>query len=180
MLLTYVVGFATRVAANLLPANLIVLPDLPDSLPTPTATPTGGSTTAEVFNLFADEQLLHSSATVVLFTFKLLFALLQLVNRLRMSWHHLPLSFFMLGAYNKLSDRTIFLSGLAMTIAALGTGWLWPVRVIGDLLWLASVVWAGPLLWQDTKRRARLIAPRLLVLMFEVGGADEEVLNHDD
>lgn len=176
MLLTYVVGFATRVAANLLPAHLLVLPDLPDTLPTPTATRTGGSLT-EIF----DEEVLESSFMVVLLAVKFVFALLQLVNRLRMSWHHLPLSFFMLGAYNLFSDRTIFFAGLLMCLASFGTGWLLPMRIIGDVLWLASVVWAFPLLWQDTKRRARLIAPRLLLLLVEVGDrGDEEVLNHDD
>ncbi|KAI9029353.1 hypothetical protein DFJ74DRAFT_657951 [Hyaloraphidium curvatum] len=177
MLLTYVVGFATRVAANLLPANLLILPELPDSLPTPTATPTGGSLTEGMF----DDQILQSSATVLLLAVKFLFAVFQLVNRLRMTWNHLPLSFFMLGAYNRLTDRAIFTSGAAMCLASFATGVLWPARILGDVLWCFSVAWAFPLLWQDTKRRARMIAPRLLLLLVEVGDrGEEEVLNHDD
>lgn len=179
MLLTYVVGFATRVAANLLPANLLILPELPDSfaLPTPTMTPTGASITETVL----DDQLLHSSAIAALLAVKLLFTLLQILNRIRLSWDHLPLSLFMLGAYNRLSDRVVFLAGSIMCLAPIVSGTLWPLRSLGDILWLTSVIWAIPSLWQDTKRRARSMAPRLLLLLFEMGDtADDEVLNHED
>ncbi|KXS17632.1 hypothetical protein M427DRAFT_153803 [Gonapodya prolifera JEL478] len=97
-------------------------------------------------------------------------AVLRLVSQLRLRYDALLFSVFVLGGFNRFGDRTAFRFTSALAAFSILGLKLWVFQVLGDYLWAMAVFAGLPQLWRDTERKVRVLAPRLLVLLVDLGG----------